>query len=94
MFAEQYFAHESPLGNDMVALAGTYNYPYRTIGENLAIGNYLSSQQMVTSWMNSSGHRANILNTSYTEIGVAVVRGTFEGREVWIGVQIYGKPIV
>jgi len=43
--------------------------------------------------MASPGHRANILNGRFTEIGVAVVKGTYEGGTVWIGVQEFGLPL-
>jgi hypothetical protein len=42
--------------------------------------------------MNSLGHRANILRAGYTEIGVAVARGTFENKTVWLAVQEFGTP--
>jgi len=43
--------------------------------------------------MNSPGHRANILNNRFSEIGVAVVKGTYKGDTVWIGVQEFGLPL-
>ena len=55
----------------------------RGAGENIAYGN-VSADQMMTMWMNSSGHRANILNASYTAIGIAAVTDS-SGR--WYGVQ-------
>src|SRR5207237_597403 len=47
---------------------------------------------LVEAWMNSPGHRANILNTKYQEIGVAVGSGMFEGHKTWLAVQEFGKP--
>ena len=55
----------------------------RAAGENIAYGN-VSADQMMTMWMNSPGHRANILNASYTGIGIGAVK-TSSGR--WYGVQ-------
>ena len=55
----------------------------RGAGENIAYGN-VSADQMMTMWMNSPGHKANILNASYTGIGVGAVK-TSSGR--WYGVQ-------
>jgi len=46
----------------------------------------------VDAWMNSPGHRANILDSHYTQIGVAVREGTFEGQETWLAVQVFGRP--
>jgi uncharacterized protein YkwD len=45
---------------------------YRTAGENIAMGQS-TPQAVVNAWMNSEGHRANILSTSYTQIGVGYV---------------------
>ncbi len=55
----------------------------RAAGENIAYGN-VSADQMMTMWMNSPGHRANILNGSFTHIGIGAVK-TSDGR--WYGVQ-------
>ena len=92
MNARQYFAHVSPSGIDIGMLAVEFGYKYLNIGENLALGNFDSSQDVVTGWMNSPGHRANILHTSYTEIGIGVILGTYEGRTVWFAVQEFGRP--
>lgn len=92
MLEKQYFAHDSPSGITVEDLANAVQYDFVVLGENLAYGNFDSDQEMVTGWMNSPGHRANILSTKYTEIGVAVIQGTFNGKEVWMGVQEFGKP--
>ncbi len=94
MFERQYFAHYDSFGNMGASyISGMVNYEYIAIGENLALGNFLDDQDIVKAWMESPGHRANILNDRYTEIGVAVSRRNFEGGEVWIGVQIFGRPL-
>lgn len=92
MFQGQYFEHISPQGIGPADLAKTSDYEYVLIGENLALGNYKNDQDLVEAWMNSPGHRANILNNKYTEIGVAVGEGMFEGRQTWLAVQEFGKP--
>lgn len=92
MFESQYFAHVSPTGAKAETVAGEVGYDYLALGENLALGSFSSDKDLVQAWMNSPGHRANILNTHYTEIGVAVKAGIFEGKQAWIGVQIFGKP--
>ncbi|OGI72056.1 hypothetical protein A3J61_01625 [Candidatus Nomurabacteria bacterium RIFCSPHIGHO2_02_FULL_38_15] len=89
----QYFEHESPSGVDISDLAKKFNYEYITIGENLAMGNFESDQTLVDAWMNSPGHRANILNPKYTQIGVGLVTGTWDGIHVWYAVQHFGKPL-
>jgi hypothetical protein len=93
MFKEQYFAHESPTGRDAEYGAKKNGYDYIALGENIALGRFNGDADLVTAWMNSPGHRKNILSTHYTEIGVAVGEGTFEGKKVWIGVQIFGRPM-
>ena len=93
IFANQYFEHISPAGVGPDGLAEKVGYEFVAIGENLAMGNYKDDQTLVQAWMDSPGHRANILNSRYTQIGVAVVRGTFEGRATWMAVQEFGLPL-
>lgn len=92
MFAKQYFEHVSPSGVDISKLADEAGYEYILIGENLAMGNFKDDKALVDAWMASPGHRANILNKNYTEIGVAVGKGVFEDRNVWMAVQHFGTP--
>jgi len=93
MFARQYFEHNSPVGDNASKEADKNGYSYITIGENIALGNFDGSQGILTAWMNSPGHRANILNKNYTEIGVYVEQGIYNGQKVWIAAQIFGKPL-
>lgn len=93
MIARQYFAHEAPDGSDIGDLAEKYGYAYLNIGENLALGDFATSGAVVAGWMNSPGHRANIMSATFREIGVASLRGTWEGREVWFAVQEFGRPL-
>ncbi|QQR82755.1 CAP domain-containing protein [Candidatus Campbellbacteria bacterium] len=92
MFARQYFEHESPVGVGSDDLAHSVGYAYVMIGENLALGEYADDSELVQGWMNSPGHRENILNPKYTEIGVAVKKGMFNGDMVWLAVQEFGRP--
>ena len=92
MIKNQYFAHESLSGEGVSNLAKKFGYDFLLIGENLAMGNFSSDEDLVLAWMESPGHRENILNRKYQEIGVAVKKGTFEGKEVWIAVQHFGLP--
>lgn len=93
LFQKQYFAHESPTGEGPSYWVGKAGYAYIIIGENLALGNFQDDKTLVEAWMNSPGHRANIMNDRYVEIGIAVGRGEYEGRMVWIAVQEFGLPI-
>lgn len=92
LFAYQYFAHESPSGDSVSDLAREVGYEYIVVGENLALGDFTSSKHVVDSWMNSEGHRKNIMSPSYSEIGIAVGRSMYKGRYTWIAVQSFGFP--
>lgn len=93
MFAGQYFEHNSPSGVDPGELVKKHGYEYVVSGENLILGNFADEKEVVQKWMDSPGHRANILNGRFSDIGVAVVKGTYEGHTVWIGVQEFGLPL-
>ena len=93
LFAKQYFEHVSPSGVDPGTLVKSVGYEYIVTGENLILGNFTSEAQLVQDWMNSPGHRANILNNRYRDIGVAIVKGTYKGQTVWIGVQEFGLSL-
>ena len=93
MFTNQYFDHVSPSGVGPAALVSSQGYEYIITGENLILGNFKGEKEVVQLWMNSPGHRANILNNRFTEIGVAMVKGQYKGETVWIGVQEFGLPL-
>lgn len=93
MFANQYFQHVSPTGVGVSDLVRKTGYEYIVVGENLALGNFGGDKQVVRAWMNSPGHRANILDPRYQEMGIAVGKGMYNGKEQWIAVQHFGKPL-
>lgn len=93
MFVNQYFEHESPAGLNVSDLADSAGYKFILLGENLAMGNFEDDEALIQAWMNSEGHRENILNPSFTEIGVFVLRGTFKGKSVWMAVQHFALPL-
>jgi uncharacterized protein YkwD len=92
MIAKQYFAHVSPTGSSAETVAAADGYNYIALGENLALGTFAGDAGVVGAWMGSPGHRANILNIHYTQIGVAAKDAIFEGGEAWIAVQVFGRP--
>jgi hypothetical protein len=65
-------------------------YPYKYAGENLA-KDFDTSAGAVQGWMNSPGHRANILNANYTDVGFAVQNGTLVGGQTTLVVAHYGQ---
>jgi len=89
----QYFAHVSPSGLGPSYWVEKAGYSYVVIGENLALGNFDGDEDLVQAWMDSPGHRENILSPRFQEIGVAVKQGEFEGHTVWVGVQVFGRPL-
>lgn len=93
MFKKQYFEHISPDGVNPGGLVSGYGYEYLLTGENLILGNFKDEAELVQDWMNSPGHRENILNAGYTEIGVSVIKGEYRGESVWIAVQEFGLPV-
>ncbi|PIZ89140.1 MAG: hypothetical protein COX90_01020 [Candidatus Nealsonbacteria bacterium CG_4_10_14_0_2_um_filter_38_17] len=93
MFKNQYFEHTSPSGQGVSDLAREVDYEFLVIGENLALGNFKNDATLVQDWMESPGHRANILNPQYKEIGITVGKGIFEGHTTWLAVQHFGTPL-
>lgn len=92
MFSKDYWAHYAPDGTSPWYFFSLVGYKYSTAGENLA-RDFATSGGVVSAWMASEGHRANILNSSYTEIGVAVVNGNLEGEDTTLVVQLFGRPL-
>ena len=90
MISLQYFEHESPTGVAVSDLGKKVGYDYIIMGENLALGDFRNAKDLVNAWMESPGHRANILNEMYQDIGIYAVKGTYEGQEVWFAVQHFG----
>lgn len=74
MFAKGYFAHVSPDGLEPFVWAQKRGYRYRMIGENLAVG--YRGTAVVDGWMRSPGHRENILQRSFDEVGIAIAGGS------------------
>lgn len=94
MFKNQYFEHVSPGGVTPAQVVTAAGYKYKITGENLALGDFKDEKDLVDAWMASPGHRANILNTEYTEIGIATGLNNFEDRgKTWLAVQEFGKPL-
>lgn len=78
MHDKGYFSHNSPTYGSPFDMMSSFGIPYRSAGENIAKGQ-ATPQAVVNAWMNSSGHRANILNSSYKKIGV----GYFADGNYW-----------
>ena len=84
MVDNRYFSHTSPTYGTPFQMIRAFGLSYRTAGENIAYGQK-TPQAVVNAWMNSSGHRANILNASYTQIGVGYVAKGHYWTQLFIG---------
>lgn len=78
---EQSFSHTRPNGTSFATALKEQNVSYRSAGENIAWGQR-SPQEVVNAWMNSSGHRANIMNANFTTIGVGYYQNA-KGTNYW-----------
>ena len=90
MLEKQYFAHVSPTGEQASDLAQRTGYRYKIIAENIASGIFLTNQKIIDGWMQSPGHRKNILSPDVKEVGVSVMKGSLMGEDTWVSVQIFG----
>ncbi|WP_052356787.1 CAP domain-containing protein [[Clostridium] dakarense] len=87
MINKNYFDHNSPTYGSPFDMMKQFGISYRAAGENIAMGQR-NPQEVVTAWMNSEGHRKNILNSSFTKIGVGVAQksnGTLYWTQMFIG---------
>ncbi len=79
-----YFSHNSPTYGSPFDMMRSYGIQYNSAGENIAMGQR-SPEEVVQAWMNSAGHRANILNSSFTHIGVGYVANGNYWTQMFIG---------
>ena len=77
MIQYNYFDHTNPDGTQYTNLLQTLGYTYTTAGENIAY-NTSDAVELFTQWWNSPGHRANMMNASYTKVGIGVIQGNGE----------------
>ena len=80
----KYFSHTSPTYGSPFQMMKSFGITYRSAGENIARGQ-ATPQAVVNAWMNSSGHRANILNSSFTHIGVGYVANGKYWTQMFVG---------
>ncbi len=96
MAVNDFFSHTGLDGDRLGDRAEQNNYDYRALGENIAAGQRTPAQ-VVQAWINSPGHRENILNPNFTEIGIgyeflANDRGEVNFNHYWT--QVFGRPAV
>jgi hypothetical protein len=93
MAARDYWSHNTPDGDAPWVFISMAGYDYKSAGENLAYG-FDSSTEAIAGWMASPGHKANILNTGYTEVGFGTANASdFQGTgPQTIVVAMYATP--
>ncbi len=91
MASKGYFAHTSPQGLTPWYWFQNVGYSFDYAGENLAV-NFTDSKDVTAAWMNSPEHRANILSTDFTQIGIATAQGIYEGKSATFVVEEFGTP--
>jgi uncharacterized protein YkwD len=89
MFTENYWAHVSPSGIQPWYWFTQAGYTYTYAGENLA-KDFATTSGVMQGWMNSPGHKANVLNANYVDVGFAVQNGTLVGGQTTLVVAHYG----
>jgi uncharacterized protein YkwD len=91
MASRHYFAHNSPDGREPWWWFQQAGYAYTYAGENLAI-DFNDSTAVIDAWMNSPKHRENILKGQYTQIGIGIAQGDYDGHATTFVVQFFGTP--
>ena len=91
MVENNYFNHYSPDGTSPWTFMQEVAYQYVAAGENLAV-NFTDSEDVVDAWLDSPTHRANIMSTQYSDIGIATMPGTYKGRPAIFVVQMFATP--
>jgi hypothetical protein len=93
MVTRDYWSHVTPDGKTPWQFIGQTGYQYQKAGENLAYG-FVSTNDIISGWMNSPAHRENLLDPSYQEVGFGVANSQdFQGNgPETIVVALYGKP--
>ena len=86
MAANDFFAHTGSDGGNVGDRATAAGYTWSRVGENIAFGQQ-SPEEVMDAWMNSDGHRANILNPDFTELGVGIDES---GDPLWV--QVFAAP--
>lgn len=86
-----YFSHTSPEGSTPWFWFRLAGYRYEYAGENLAL-NYIDPKDIKNAWVSSPSHRANILNSHFTEVGTGYAWGNYKGKKMLFVAQLYGRP--
>jgi uncharacterized protein YkwD len=93
MLREGFYGHQSPEGGNVLHRARDASYPVSAVAENLALGPW-TVEEAIEGWMNSPGHRRNLLDLDYRDLGIGLAFGRGLGDQGWqlIWVQVFGQP--
>lgn len=91
MFADQYWAHNAPDGTSPWHWFNEAGYSYAEAGENLA-KNFTNSHSVISAWLASPTHRANVLKGDYKDVGFASMEGVLDGKRTTLVVAMYATP--
>lgn len=92
MMTNGYFAHYSPYGVSPWHWFTEVGYYFTHAGENLAM-NFYTPKSVEAAWMASPAHRANVLRSLYTQIGLGIAHGTYEGKPTTFIVELFATPV-
>jgi uncharacterized protein YkwD len=91
---QAYWAHVAPDGRAPFVWLKPHGYNFSNAGENLATG-FETAEVLLESWMESPGHRENILSPLYQDCGVAIIDGSTKGRATGKSIVVlFGRPLV
>ncbi|MCC6290509.1 hypothetical protein IT398_00305 [Candidatus Nomurabacteria bacterium] len=93
MATRGYFSHQSPEGEEPWTWLDKVGYKFSYAGENLAV-NFFDSRDVAEAWRRSPTHEANLIRPVFSEIGIGVAAGNYQGRNTLFVVQFFGKPAI
>ncbi len=91
MAANGYFSHVSPAGRTLATFLGNVGYRYSTAGENLAMG-FSDASEVINAWIQSPTHYANLVDHEFTETGIGVDEGLYDGAQTVFVAEHFGLP--
>lgn len=96
MATRDYWSHTTPDGTPPWSFVTAENYSYQKLGENLAAG-FINDQAVINAWLASPGHRANLLDPSYSDVGFGFANipnySAAGGGPMTVVVSFYGEPV-
>lgn len=92
MASNQYFSHSGVKGHTLQYFLQTVSYPYRVAGENLAVG-FSDAESIVNAWIKSPSHYANLVDGDFSELGIGLSAGYYQGQPTVYVAQHFGDPV-